>query len=123
MAPRLVLASASPRRAHILRALGVPFRAEAAGVDEALLPGEDAAGAAERLARAKAYLLGQFALDRRTNARLAWYQGFFEATGVGHDFDERYRSDVEAVSRADVERVARTYLGPPTTVVLTPIAR
>jgi septum formation protein len=54
VAPRIVLASASPRRAHILRALGVPFRVEAAGVDEALLPGEDAAAAAERLAWAKA---------------------------------------------------------------------
>jgi predicted Zn-dependent peptidase len=68
-------------------------------------------------------VLGQFALDRRTNARLAWYQAFFESAGVGHDFDHRYRRDVEAVSRADVERVARTYLAAPTTVVLSPAPR
>jgi predicted Zn-dependent peptidase len=77
----------------------------------------------EEVARAKAYVLGQFALDRRTNARLAWYQAFFESAGVGHDFDHRYRRDVEAVSRADVERVARTYLAAPTTVVLSPAPR
>jgi septum formation protein len=52
--PRLLLASASPRRAQILATLGVPFRVQPAGVDEALRPGEDAAAAAERLARAKA---------------------------------------------------------------------
>jgi septum formation protein len=54
MAPRLVLASASPRRALILTNLGVEFRVQAADVDETLLPGEDAAAAAERLARRKA---------------------------------------------------------------------
>ena len=54
MTPRLVLASASPRRAHILRSLGVPFRVLVVEVDESLLPGEPAERAAERLARTKA---------------------------------------------------------------------
>ena len=54
MEPRLVLASASPRRAGILRALGIPFRVAVSGVDESLLAGEGGAAAAERLARAKA---------------------------------------------------------------------
>lgn len=54
MSERLVLASASPRRARILRALGVPFRVTVTGADETLLPGEEAGVAAERLARAKA---------------------------------------------------------------------
>lgn len=58
---RLILASASPRRAYILTALGIPFRTIVSGVDEALLPGEDASAAAERLAREKA--LGVAALD------------------------------------------------------------
>ena len=52
--PRLILASASPRRAALLRALGVPFRVIVTGVDESLLEGEDGAAAAERLARLKA---------------------------------------------------------------------
>ncbi|PYQ16740.1 MAG: septum formation protein Maf [Acidobacteria bacterium] len=54
MSAPLVLASASPRRAHILRALGVGFRVVVSGTDERLEPGEDAPAAAERLARLKA---------------------------------------------------------------------
>lgn len=52
--PVLVLASASPRRAHILRSLGIPFLIRPADVDEALSPGEDADAGARRLAQAKA---------------------------------------------------------------------
>lgn len=74
----------------------------------------------EELDRAKSYLLGQFALDRRTNARLAWYAAFFEAEGVGHDFDERYVRAVGAVTADDVQRVARAYLSTPTVVSLGP---
>jgi septum formation protein len=58
----IVLASASPRRATILRALGVRFRVQPADVDETLAPGEDAAGAAERLARAKASAIADSAV-------------------------------------------------------------
>src|SRR5687768_11876754 len=54
MEPRLILASASPRRAQILRNLSLPFRVAVSDADESLFPGEDAAAAAERLARAKA---------------------------------------------------------------------
>lgn len=54
MQPRIVLASASPRRARILRDLGVPYRVVVSQIDESLQPGEDGAAAVERLARAKA---------------------------------------------------------------------
>ena len=50
----IVLASQSPRRAEILRAVGWPFEAEAADVDESLRTGEQAARYVERLAREKA---------------------------------------------------------------------
>ena len=50
----IVLASASPRRALILRSLGVRFEVKVSNVDETLAPGEDAEGAAMRLAHAKA---------------------------------------------------------------------
>jgi septum formation protein len=53
-AARIVLASASPRRAHILRTLGVPFRVVVSDLDETLVPGEGGASAVERLARGKA---------------------------------------------------------------------
>jgi septum formation protein len=52
--PRLVLASASPRRARILRDLGVAFRVVVSEADESPLPGEDGVTLVVRLARAKA---------------------------------------------------------------------
>src|SRR5690242_20247173 len=52
--PLLILASASPRRAEILRAAGVAFRVRPAHVDETLRPGEKPAAYVRRLARSKA---------------------------------------------------------------------
>lgn len=72
------------------------------------------------LARAKAYLLGSLALDRRTNARQAWYLAFFEVVGAGWDFPDRYARDVARVSAGDVVGAARRYLVRPTVVVLRP---
>jgi zinc protease len=80
----------------------------------------DAPVSAEELARAKGYLLGRYAMDRRTNERLAWYLAFYEVEGVGRPYPERFRRAVEAVTIADVQRVARTYLATSTTVVLGP---
>lgn len=51
---RLVLASGSPRRRDILTALGLAFDVRPPDVDETLLPGEGARGAARRLAQQKA---------------------------------------------------------------------
>jgi predicted Zn-dependent peptidase len=78
---------------------------------------------AGELARAKRYVLGQFDLDRRTNARLAWYVAFFETAGVGQGFAEAYAKAVEAVTVDDVQRVARAYLSSPTVVRLEPSPR
>ena len=52
--PRLVLASASPRRSELLASLGLTFEVRAASVDESARPGEGAAALVERLAREKA---------------------------------------------------------------------
>jgi predicted Zn-dependent peptidase len=76
--------------------------------------------APDELDRAKAYLLGSYAMDRRTNARQAWYLGFYRVEGEPVDFPDRYRQAVERVTAADVQRVARTYLDRITTVVLRP---
>lgn len=50
----IVLASASPRRADILRSLGLEFRIEAADLDETPLPGEAPDAHARRMAEEKA---------------------------------------------------------------------
>jgi zinc protease len=72
------------------------------------------------LTRAKNFLLGNLAMDRRTSARHAWYLAFFEVVGAGWDFPERFTRAVEAVTVADVTRVAARYLTRPTVVVLQP---
>jgi zinc protease len=70
--------------------------------------------------RAKAYLLGNVAMDRRTNARHAWYLAFFEVVGAGWEWADRYVRALQAVTVDDVARAARRYLGEPTVVVLRP---
>jgi len=72
------------------------------------------------LARAKAWLLGNLAMDRRTSARHAWYLAFFELVGGGWDWPERFARAVDAVTVDDLSRVADRYLGQPTVVVLRP---
>ena len=72
------------------------------------------------LARARRYLVGRYAMDRRTSERLAWYLAFYEVEAVGADYPERYRAAVEAVTAADVQRAATTYLAAPVTLVLGP---
>lgn len=55
--PRLVLASASPRRRELLGLLGLSFEVRAADIDEALVSEEPPSGYVERLAREKAQAL------------------------------------------------------------------
>jgi len=52
--PRLILASASPRRRELLRQVGVAFRVVVAEVDESVLPGEEPAAYVVRVAGDKA---------------------------------------------------------------------
>ena len=74
----------------------------------------------QELARARAYLLGTLAMDRRTSARHAWHLAFYELIGAGWDWPQRFARAVESVTIADVARVARRYLVQPTVVVLRP---
>src|SRR3954471_14462741 len=52
--PHLILASASPRRADLLRSAGIPFTVDVANISEELAPGESPVQHAERLAQEKA---------------------------------------------------------------------
>jgi len=53
-APRVILASQSPRRRELLTLVGIPHSVRPADIDETYLPGEQPAAHAERLAREKA---------------------------------------------------------------------
>jgi predicted Zn-dependent peptidase len=70
--------------------------------------------------RAKAYVLGAQAMDRRSNARHAWYLAFHEVVDAGWDFPERYARAVATVTVAEVRAVAERVLSRPTVVVLQP---
>jgi zinc protease len=74
----------------------------------------------QEVSRAKAYLLGTLAMDRRTNARFAWYLAFYELIGAGWDWPQRFARVVDSVTAADLARVAQRYLVRPTVVVLRP---
>jgi len=52
--PRVILASASPRRRELLRLVGIDHEVRPADIDESYLPGEVPREHAERLARGKA---------------------------------------------------------------------
>src|SRR4051812_34669684 len=58
-ASSLVLASASPRRAELLRVAGIAFRVEVSNLEEARNPGEAPHDYAARLARDKARVVAQ----------------------------------------------------------------
>ncbi|HET7296088.1 MAG TPA: insulinase family protein, partial [Gemmatimonadales bacterium] len=75
---------------------------------------------ADELRVGKAYLLGNLEMDRRTNARQAWYLASFEAAGVGYEFLDRYVARVRQITAADVQRAARRYLSPLRVVIVEP---
>ena len=61
---RLILASASPRRAELLRAAGIDFDVRPAEVDEAVLSGEAPSEYVSRLAEAKARVVHERESER-----------------------------------------------------------
>ena len=59
MRPRVILASASPRRRELLRLIGIEHEVRPADIDERYLPHETPPAHAERLAREKASAIDQ----------------------------------------------------------------
>lgn len=104
---------------HIGTTPGNLGRAEA-GIREEFARLREEPVPAEELERAKRRLLGSYALELRTNARRAFYRGFYELLGLGHDYGERYPALVEAVTAAEIQRVARRYLVEPVVAVIAP---
>lgn len=70
------------------------------------------------LADAKTYLTGSFALRFDTNAKIARQLLTFAMQGRGPDYVDRRNKDVEAVTLADVGRVAKRLLDPARLVVV-----
>ena len=123
---KLVLGSSSPRRSQLLERLGLIFESEVPDVDEARMPGEQAAAYVERVARLKATavvasgkvviaadtavvhegrILGKPAHPEEARSMLRRLEGDSHEvfTGVAVAAAE---SDLEVVSMVDVSEVA-----------------
>jgi zinc protease len=74
----------------------------------------------QEVAVARSYVVGTQAMDRRTNARQAWYLAAAELAGVGPDYFDTYAAAVKKVTPAHVMRVAKQYLGVVRTVIVQP---
>ncbi len=72
---------------------------------------------AQDLADAQSYIRGHYLMDHQTNARLAWYLGWWELLGLGHEYDLVYPRDVAGVSAEEIHALAREILSGPSVTV------
>jgi zinc protease len=74
------------------------------------------------LARAKAKLIGGQDIRNQSNDAFAFSCALDELYGLGFDHYERWRTEIEAVSAADIARAARQYFAdqPGLTVIVRP---
>ncbi len=72
------------------------------------------------LARAKQLAIIAERLDGQTNGQLASSAGLNELYGLGYDFHTQEVARLAQVTKADVQRVAQTYLRYPTIAITTP---
>jgi len=63
----------------------------------------------EDVTAAKNYIIGNFYLDKQTNARKAWYLGWYEIMGKGFSYIDGYAEDISKVTKADIDRAAGKY--------------
>ena len=87
--PKIILASASPRRAEILRSVGWPFESLAQDIDETRKADEDAATYVQRLARTKA----ETAAQRRPDSLIV---GADTTVVIGNEILEKPRDHDDA---------------------------
>lgn len=72
----------------------------------------------KELADAKAYMTGSFPLRLDTSAKIAGMLSSIEIYNLGLDFPQRYPALINAVTREDIQRVARKYLHPDKMVIV-----
>ena len=98
--------------------------AEAKEVVEIILQNVDKAKAGEisdeEFARAKQLAVIADRLERQSNSEIGADAAINELYGLGYDFSTQEAKRIEAVTKADVQRVAQTYLQHPTIVITTP---
>jgi zinc protease len=76
----------------------------------------------EELQTSKSKLLGQYALGKQTNSQIAQVFGWYEAIGLGIDFDREFAEAIAEVTLEDMQRAARTYLSTPAISLVGPVS-
>jgi len=74
----------------------------------------------EEVQKIKNKVLGQHALGKQTNAQLAQTPGYYEAIGLGIDFDQKFIQDINRVTAADLQAAAQQYLQTPYVAIVSP---
>jgi zinc protease len=89
-----------------------PPKAEQAfqGIERILREVRDKGISQAELEQAKAYLIGNYAIDLQGPLAMASTMAFDERYGLGGDFYQRYPREIEQVTSADVLRVAQRYI-------------
>jgi zinc protease len=72
----------------------------------------------KELEGAKKYLMGSFPMRLDTQGKLVNFLGQVEYYGLGLNYPDSYPSIIQAVTREDVLRVARTYLHPESIILV-----
>jgi zinc protease len=80
------------------------------GIERILREVRDKGISQVELEQAKAYLIGNYAIDLQGPLAMASTMAFNERYGLGGDFYQRYSREIEQVTSADVLRVARGYI-------------
>jgi zinc protease len=80
------------------------------GIERILREVRDKGISQVELEQAKAYLIGNYAIDLQGPLAMASTMAFNERYGLGGDFYQRYPREIEQVTSADVLRVARKYI-------------
>lgn len=76
----------------------------------------------EELQAAKNKLLGQYALGKQTNAEIAQLFGWYEALGLGIEFDCQFQDAVAQVTTEQAQKVAQAYFQSPYISLVGPAA-
>jgi zinc protease len=93
------LATSPPKEAHALQ-----------GIERILREVRDEGISQAELEQAKAYLIGNYAIDLQGPLAMASAMAFDERYGLGGDFYQRYPREIGQVTSADVLRVAQRYI-------------
>lgn len=72
------------------------------------------------LETAKNKMLGQYALGKQTNAQLAQMFGWYEAVGLGVEFDRQFPEQIAGITAEMMQTAAARHFGQPYVSVLGP---